>query len=212
MTRAWLFLAAAALWNAGAGWIDACRRRLLKKRSPRASRVTHVLLFLGIAAVCNATSVFAQATITLTTHDPRQDPDITEREWGARLRNFRTPASGSEIYVGSGDLSFAGNRKVADLVWNNPPGLNNFTLTYAPALPPALARITMNASGSTSAGQFYDLQTQANQSFSDLLIELKSPAGNPQIIITESGSDDYRRTPTTTWGTSCPRRRERFGR
>ena len=41
----------------------------------------------------------------------------------------------------------------------------------------------MNASGSTSAGQFYDLQTQANQSFSDLLIELKSPAGNPQIVI-----------------------------
>ena len=96
----------------------------------------------------------------ITTHDPRQDPDITEREWGARLRNFRTPDSGSEIYIGSGDLSFAGNRKVADLVWNNPPGLNNFTLTYAPALPPALARITMNASGSTSAGQFYDLQTQ----------------------------------------------------
>ena len=153
MTRAWLFVAAAALWTAGAGWIDACRRRLLRERSPRVSRVTHVLLFLGIAAVCNASSVFAQtATMTFTTHDPRQDPDITEREWGARLRNFRTPASGSEIYVGSGDLNFAGNRKVADLVWNAPPALNNFTLTYTPALPPAPARITMIASGSSSAG------------------------------------------------------------
>ena len=45
---------------AGAGVIDACRRRLPKERSPRASRVTHVLLLLGIAAVCNASSVFAQ--------------------------------------------------------------------------------------------------------------------------------------------------------
>ncbi len=63
-----------------------------------------------------------------------------------------SPESGSEIYVGSGNLSFAGNRKVADLVWNTPPALNNFTLTYTPALPPALARITMIASGSTSAG------------------------------------------------------------
>jgi hypothetical protein len=68
--------------------------------------------FLVIVALWSATDVFAQQpTMTFTTHDPRQDPDITAREWGARLRNFRTPDSGSEIYIGSGDLSFAGNRK-----------------------------------------------------------------------------------------------------
>src|SRR5688572_20631494 len=116
------------------------------------------LLFLAVVALWNEAHLFAQATITsITTKDPRQDPDITEREWGARLRNFKSPDSGKEIYVGSGNLSFAGNRKDADLVWNNPPGTNNFILTYVPALPPVLARITMNASGSTSAGQSYDL-------------------------------------------------------
>ena len=99
---------AAAPGAEGAGGIDACRRRLLKERPPRASRVTHVLLFLGIAAVCNASSGFAQATLTFTTHDPRQDPDITEREWGARLRNFRTPLSGAEALAKETPLSAEG--------------------------------------------------------------------------------------------------------
>src|SRR5262245_15223745 len=137
------------------------------------------LLFLAVAGLWSETDLFAQATITLTTKDPRQDADITAREWGARLRNFKSPQSGSEIYVGSGDLSFAGNRREADLVWNNPQP-NGFTLTYAPSP----AQITMMASGVTSGSQFYDLTPQVNQSFNNLLLEVKSPAGNPQITIT----------------------------
>ena len=118
------------------------------------------LLFLAVAALWSETHLFAQPPPSrITTHDPRQDPDITDREWGARLRNFRTPASGSEIYVGSGDLSFAGNRKVADLVWNNPPGLNTFTLTYAPAPPCAGAYHDDRRQDRRARSQFYDLQT-----------------------------------------------------
>src|SRR5262245_53988954 len=128
------------------------------------------LLFLAVAGLWSETDLFAQATITLTTKDPRQDPDITAREWGARLRNFKSPLSGSEIYVGAGTLDFAANRKVADLVWNNPQP-NGFMLTYTPSP----ARITMMASGVTSASQFYDLTPQVNQSFNNLLLEVKSP-------------------------------------
>ena len=140
------------------------------------------LLFLAVAALWSATSLVA-ATINITKKDPRSDPDLIDRDWGARLRNFRTPVSGNEIYIGSGDLSFSGNRNVADMVWNNPPGTNTFTLTYVPSP----ARLTITATGSTSATQFYDFQTPVanpNQPFNNILIQLKSPQGSPEITIT----------------------------
>jgi hypothetical protein len=62
--------------------------------------------------------------------------------------------------------------------------VNTFNLTYAPAPP----RITMTASGSTSVSQFYDFQTPVanpNQPFNSLLIQLKSPQGKPEIVITD---------------------------
>jgi hypothetical protein len=107
-------------------------------------------------SLCNATLAFADATIALTTKDPRKDnPNLVDRDWGATLRNFGVIGDGSEIYVGSGDLSFAGNRKVADLIWNNTPaGVNTFTFTYSPSP----LRFTVAASGSTSTSQFYDFQ------------------------------------------------------
>ena len=104
--------------------------------------------FLAIAALWSATTIETRqapqpqsgATITFTAVI-RADPNLIDRDWGARLRNFKSPVSGSEIYIGSGDLSFAGNRKVADTTWIDPPGPNTFTLTYAPSP----ARITMTA-------------------------------------------------------------------
>jgi uncharacterized repeat protein (TIGR01451 family) len=145
--------------------------------------VKRALLFLTVAALWNPTHLFA-ATITLTPNDPRIDnPNLIDRDWGARLRNFRN-RDDSEIYIGSGDLSFAGNRKVADMIWNDTSSAPNpFTFTYAPSSP----RITMTVSVSTSASQFYDFQTpvpNSNQPFNNLLIQLKSPQGNPQVIIT----------------------------
>src|SRR5262245_66199327 len=96
------------------------------------------------------------------------------RDWRARLRNFGVSGAGSEIYIGSGDLSFAGNRKVADMIWNNTAsGLNTFTMTYVPVP----ARITMTAAGSTTSSQFYDFQTPVanpNLFFNALLIRLKT--------------------------------------
>ncbi len=139
------------------------------------------LLLLLVTVLWSGPSLFA-ATIKITKKDPRSDPDLIDRDWGARLRNFRSPGSGNEIYIGSSDLGFSGNRNVADMEWTNPPGMNTFTLTYAPS--PAL--LTMTATGSTSASQFYDFQTPVanpNQPFNDILIQLKSPQGSPEITI-----------------------------
>src|SRR4030095_225285 len=140
------------------------------------------LLFLAVAASWSETDLFA-ATIAITNKDPRiNNPDLIDRDWGARLRNFRTPEPGNEIYIGSGDLSFSGNRNVADLVWNKAPGLNTFPLTYAPS-----PLITMTATGSTSASQSYNFQTPVanpNQPFNNILIQLQSPNGTPDITIT----------------------------
>ena len=143
-------------------------------------------LFLAAAALWNATNLFA-ATITLTNTDPRNsNPNLVDRDWSVRLRNFGVIGDGSEIYIGSGDLNFSGNRKVADLMWSNTPtGVNTFTLTYTPSP----ARVTMTASGSTSGSQFYDFQT---------------PVANPNNCSTGCSSicdqcDKMRKSELQTW-------------
>jgi uncharacterized repeat protein (TIGR01451 family) len=140
-------------------------------------------LLLAIAAWWTAVSLSA-ARITLSNNDPRHsNPDLLDREWGARLRNFGNSGTGSEIYVGAGDLSFAGNRKVADMMWNtSPSGLNIFTFAYNPSP----ARFTVTAAGTTSASQFYDFQTPTanpNEVFNALLIRLEAK-GNDNVVIT----------------------------
>ena len=144
------------------------------------------LLLLVMTLAVNVTSTFAQATITLTTTDPREsDPNLVDRDWGARLRNFGTSVSGeiSEIYVGAGDLDFSGNRKVGELTWNSTPGgVNTFTLTYSPSP----LRFTVGASGLTSGSQFYDFQTPTanpNEFFNQFLIQLEAH-GNEELVIT----------------------------
>jgi hypothetical protein len=153
--------------------------------------VKRAVLFLAIAALWSATTIetrgafqtlLSGATITLTSSDPR-NPNLIDRDWGVRLRNFRGSPSASEIYVGSGDLSFSGNRKIAETAWLDPPGQNAFTLTYAPSP----ASVTVTAGGSEIASQFYDFQTPVanpNEPFNNLLIQLKSPPGAPEITIT----------------------------
>ncbi len=149
-------------------------------------------LFLVVAALWSATDLFA-ATITLTAKDPRvNNSDLVDRDWGARLRNFGLLGDGSEIYIGPGNLSFARNRKVADMIWDNTPsGVNKFTLTYAPS--PAESKegqalLTMTASGSKSeATQFYDFETpiaNPNEVFNSVLIFLKSAKNEKEIRIT----------------------------
>src|SRR4029453_18682970 len=73
--------------------------------------VKRAVLFLAIAALWSATTIetrgafqtlLSGATITLTSSDPR-NPNLIDRDWGVRLRNFRGSPSASEIYVGSGD-------------------------------------------------------------------------------------------------------------
>jgi uncharacterized repeat protein (TIGR01451 family) len=139
------------------------------------------LLFLAVVLWC-ASNLFP-VTITLTNQDPQNNPNLINRDWRARLRNFGVSGAGNEIYIGSGDLSFAANRKVADMIWNNTAsGVNTFTMTYAPAP----ARITMTAAGSTTGSQFYDFQTPVanpNQFFNALLIRLKTKK-NEEIRIT----------------------------
>ena len=122
--------------------------------------------------------------ITLLPDDPRlSNPDLVDRDWGTRLRNFGTTGEGSEIYVGAGDLSFAGNRKVADMLWaNTPVGTNTFTFAFTPSP----ARFTVTAAGTTTASQFYDFQTpiaNPNQLFNALLIHLETK-GQDEVIIT----------------------------
>ncbi len=92
-----------------------------------------LLLFIAVAVVCAESSLFA-ATITLSNKDPRNNnPDLIDRGWGARLRNFGVIGDCCEIYVGSGDLSDPDNRKEADMLWNNRINAqNSFTLVYSP--------------------------------------------------------------------------------
>ena len=52
----------------------------------------HALLLLAVGALWNGTSLFA-ATITFTTSDPR-NPNLIDRDWGARLRNFKSSRVG----------------------------------------------------------------------------------------------------------------------
>ena len=145
--------------------------------------MTRAPLLLALSALSSATTLFA-GDITLSQDDPRHsNHDLVDRDWGGRLRNFGTTGQGSEIYVGAGDLNFAGNRKVADMIWNNTPsGLNTFTFAYSPSP----ARFTVTAAGNTSASQFYDFQTPTanpNQVFNALLIQLEAH-GNDEVIIT----------------------------
>ncbi len=131
-------------------------------------------LLLALSVLSSATPLFA-GDITLLPDDPRlSNPDLIDRDWGARLRNFGTTGEGSEIYVGAGDLSFAGNRKVADMLWaNTPVGTNTFTFAFSPSP----ARFTVTAAGRTTASQFYDFQTpiaNPNQPFNALLIHLEN--------------------------------------
>lgn len=145
--------------------------------------MTRATLLLALFALSSATTLFA-GDITLSKDDPRHsNSDLVDRDWGGRLRNFGTTRQGSEIYVGSGDLNFAGNRKVADMIWNNTPsGLNTFTFAYSPSP----ARFTVTAAGNTSANQFYDFQTPTanpNEVFNALLIHLEAH-GNDEVIIT----------------------------
>ena len=142
-------------------------------------------LLLVMTLAVNVTSAFAQATITITTQDPRQnDPNLVDRDWGARLRNFVNASIASEIYVGAGDLDFSGNRKVGELIWNDiPGGVNTFTLTYSPSP----LRFTVSASGLTSGSQLYDFQTpipNPNEFFNELLIQLEA-RGPEELIITD---------------------------
>jgi hypothetical protein len=59
-----------------------------------------VALLLAVV-LCLHAHAFA-ATIELTTKDPRSgNPDLVDREWGARLRNFGVIGDGGEIYIGS---------------------------------------------------------------------------------------------------------------
>jgi hypothetical protein len=105
-------------------------------------------LFLTIAVLWSATNL-AAATVTGTPRDPRiTDPNLINRDWGARLRSFGNSRGFDKIYVGSGSLDVTGNRNAANLTWNR-LGTDSFTLTYAPSPP----LITMSASGTTAGSQ-----------------------------------------------------------